>query len=43
MEIKIYTMFECMKYNFCDWRVGWPDPAGRKASGRLRGLGLTTA
>jgi len=28
-------MFECMKYNFYDWRVGWPTPAGRKASVRL--------
>ena len=28
-------MFVFMKYNFCDWRVGWPTPAGRKASVRL--------
>ncbi|HLR68692.1 MAG TPA: hypothetical protein VK105_16465 [Virgibacillus sp.] len=24
-----------IKYHFCDWRVGWPTPAGRKALVRL--------
>ncbi|HLQ95337.1 MAG TPA: hypothetical protein VK108_03040 [Pseudogracilibacillus sp.] len=24
-----------LKYNSCDWRVGWPTPAGRKALVRL--------
>jgi len=24
-----------IKYNFCDWRVGWPTPAERKALVRL--------
>ncbi|HLQ97011.1 MAG TPA: hypothetical protein VK108_11675 [Pseudogracilibacillus sp.] len=36
-----------MKYNLCDWRAGWPTPAGRKASIRPRKLwlddGLTAA